>query len=261
MSGFEIYQFNEKEILFFGLVLVRLSACLVIMPIFSARDIPGPLKALLSLLISFLIFASHRKQIVAIPLQSQDLLLLAAREAFVGSFIGFLCRGIFWGVQVAGQILGFSMGLSAAQIFNPALGESETIIEQFQTTLAMLLFLVIGGHHWMLQALSQSIDMAPVGVLGLKTQPLLGVGGAVQTIFEIAIKLAGPMMAVIIFLNIAMGVVGRAVPQINVFVISFPVNILAGLFVFMVTIPLILAVMESDFSKISIQILRFIKAF
>ena len=258
---FEIYQFSEKEIIFFGLVLIRISACIVSMPIFGSRDIPAPVKVLLCLLMTFLIFASHRVQLIQTPLQTDDLIALGAREGFIGVLIGFLCRGIFWGVQIAGQILGFSMGLSAAQIFNPAMGESGTMIEEFQTILAMLLFLAINGHHWILEALSQSIRLAPIGVLGMKTQPLLGIGHFVQNVFEIGIKISGPMMAVIIFLNIAMGVIGRAVPQINVFIISFPVNILVGLFVFMVTIPLILSVLENDFSKLTLDIFKFIKAF
>jgi len=76
-----------------------------------------------------------------------------------------------------------------------------------------------------------------------------------------SLKLAGPMIAVVLFLNIALGVIGRAVPQINVFVISFPVNILVGLFIFMVSIPLLLTVVESDYISLGQQVMGFVKGF
>ena len=95
----------------------------------------------------------------------------------------------------------------------------------------------------------------------IDTKALASVTVLTQQVFVIGIKLAGPMIAVILFLNIALGMVGRAVPQINVFVISFPVNILVGLFVFSVSIPLLLTVLESDFMTIGAEMFKFLKAF
>jgi flagellar biosynthetic protein FliR len=258
---FEVYRFNEKEILLFALMLVRISACFVTMPLFGSKDVPHSIKVLLSLVTTFILFTSQRMVLTKIDFQTDDLITLAAREAFIGVFIGYLTRGIFWGVQVAGQILGFSLGFSAAQIFNPAFGDSGTVIEQLQSNLALLLFFSINGHHWMIEALAKSFQLAPMAQIGLHTEPLVGISHYITMIFAIGVKLAAPMMAVVVFLNFALGVVGRAVPQINVFVISFPINITVGLLVFMVTIPLLLAVMETDFSKLTVEVFKFIKAF
>ncbi len=259
---FEIYKFSETEFIAFALMLVRISACLVTMPIFGNRDIPAHVKVLFSLLITMILFSSARAHILATThIESQDLILLTLREAFLGTLIGFLCRGIFWAVQMAGQLLGFSIGFSAAQAFNPALGDTGTMIEQFQSILAMLLFLGINGHHWMIRAIAQSFELVPLSLTTIKTETIYGLGNYIQTISEIAVKLSAPMMAVIIFLNGAMGIVGRAVPQINTFVTSFPVNILVGLFVFMVSIPLLLTVMENDFARMTVIVFQFIKAF
>lgn len=258
---FEIYKFSEHELVLFSLMLIRISACLVAMPLFSATTIPAQVKILLSLMLTFVVFMSQKQQMAILSFQMEDLILLSAREAFIGTFIGFLARGIFWAVQVAGQILGFSMGFSSAQIFNPALGGTGTMLEEFQNILAILLFLVINGHHWLIEGIVQSFQLAPLAKLGINPEVLLGIGGYIQQVFTIGIKLSGPIIAVVLFLNMAMGVIGRAVPQINVFIVSFPVNILIGMFVFMFSIPLVLTVMQNDFEHLTVQVFKFIKAF
>src|SRR5438270_466000 len=100
-----------------------------------------------------------------------------------------------------------------------------------------------------------------MGALTMNPKALASMTTLVAEVFMIGVKLAGPMIAVILFLNISLGIVGRAVPQINVFVISFPVNILVGLFVFMMSIPLLLAVMEADFGHVGAEIFTFLKGF
>lgn len=259
---FEVYKLSETELLVFALLLVRISACLVTMPIFGNKDIPSTVKILLSLLITFSLFSSLKvRGVWPQALATENLIFFVMREAFIGVFIGFLCRGIFWAVQIAGQILGFSIGFSAAQAFNPALGDTGTMIEQFQSILAVLLFLIIDGHHWLLQAIVQSLEVVPLAAMSFKSQSVLGLGAFLQAMFEVGIKLSAPMVAVIMFVNGAMGVVGRAVPQVNVFVTSFPVNIMVGLSVFMVSIPLLLATMEQDLGRLTGMIFKFLKTF
>jgi flagellar biosynthetic protein FliR len=257
----EVYHFNEAEIILFALALVRVSAMFVTMPIVGVKLVPGPVKILLSIAVVFVLFP-FLHSVTTLPGGWKDILIsLIVREAFLGVFMGFLCRMIFMSVEIAGQILSFTVGLSAAQLVNPSFGESSSVMEQFETVLATLLFLAINGHHMFFEALYRSFELAPLGVLSVKAESMKSVLLMTKEIFEIGVKLAGPMIAVILFLNIAMGVVGRAVPQINVFVISFPVNILVGLFIFMVSIPLLLTVMESDFTNLGTQVMGFVKGF
>ena len=231
------------------------------MPIFGSKLVPAPRKALLSLVVAMVLFPVLKSSQILPLTWKDDLIFLAMREVFVGVFLGFLTRFIFMGVEVAGQILSLTMGLSAVQLINPTFSESSTIMEQFETVLATLLFLALNGHHFLFEALFRSFQLAPVGALSLSTQALSQTTILVQEVFVIGIKLAGPMIAVTLFLNIALGIVGRAVPQINVFIISFPVNILVGLFVFMVSIPLLITVLDTDFSTMSEHIFVFLKGF
>jgi len=258
---FEVYRFGEVEIITFALILVRISSMLVTMPIVGTRTVPNQVKILLSVSIAFVLFPFLRTHSSLELAWKDHLILLIMREAFLGVFMGFLCRMIFMSVEMAGQILSFSIGLSAAQLVNPSFGESSSVMEQFEIVLGTLIFLGINGHHVFFEALFRSFQLAPVGIMAFKVEAINSVTLMAQEVIGLAVKLAGPMIAVVLFLNIALGVIGRAVPQINVFVISFPVNILVGLFIFMVSIPLLLTVVESDYINLGQQVMGFIKGF
>lgn len=212
-------------------MLIRLTSCLAIMPIFGARTVPAPAKILLSLLFGFLLFPIWKLNYVVAPKLNDDLILLVAREVLLGVGMGFLARLMFTGVEMAGQMLGLAMGFNAAELVNPSYNESTSIMEQFQAVLATLLFLAISGHHLLIEALFRSFEIAPLGSLTANPLAFMPIVDVIQEAFVIAVKLSGPMIAVMVFLNIALGVVGRAVPQINVFITSFPINIMGGFFV------------------------------
>jgi len=259
---FEVYRFNETEIALFALMLIRISTCIAIIPIFGVRHVPSSVKVLLSLLLTFILFPVLIKT-TQMPLINweDEIFLLVAKEAFLGMFMGFLTRLIFIAVDVAGELLGFSMGFSTAQLVNPTSGEASSVMEQFLTILATLLFLAINGHHMLIEAIYRSFSLVPLAQLSINPENMASLSVIIQQVFTIGFKLAAPMIAVILFLNIAMGIIGRAVPQVNVFVISFPVNILVGLFVFIVSIPLLLSTMQTDFVDVSAEIFKYIKNF
>src|SRR6202453_3100267 len=191
----------------FALVLVRISSMLVTMPIVGTRTVPNQVKILLSISIAFVLFPFLRTHSELEVAWKDHLLLLIMREAFLGVFMGFLCRMIFMSVEMAGQILSFSIGLSAAQLVNPAFGESSSIMEQFEIVLATLLFLAINGHHMFFEALYRSFELAPIVAIGIKTEAIKSVQVMASEVFNIGVKMAGPMIAVVLFLNIALGVI------------------------------------------------------
>jgi flagellar biosynthetic protein FliR len=231
------------------------------MPIFGTRLVPVYAKVLFGLALTLIVFPIVRIKVPATQGFSEDLIALCAREALVGVMMGFVARMIFFAVEVAGQMVGFSMGLSAAQLMNPAFGESSAVIEQFKNIMAILLFLVINGHHLYIEALFKSYDLAPVGILSFGTAATASLAKTVQEVFLIALKLAGPMIAVMVMMNLAVGVIGKFVPQINVFVVSFSVTILGGLFVFIMSLPLVLHVLEADMFQMTSRIFDVVKGF
>ena len=238
-----IYQFSEIEIITFSLVLLRMSAFIVSWPVFSGTSVPQPLKILMALVIALLVFPVLNTANINAEVLNQQLIWLAVREVFVGVVLGYLCRFFFFVISVAGQLISTSIGLANAQILNPALGTTGSPVEQFQVALATLFFLAINGHHLFLGGLVESFELVPLSVAGLNIQVFSQAGGMVQEIVVMGIKISAPVMVAIFFMNLAMGIVGRAVPQINVLITSLPVNILVGFLVMIVSVPLFIVEM------------------
>src|SRR5438067_120562 len=94
----------------FALMLVRVSGCMVTLPVFGTRLVPVPAKILLSLLLTLILFPVMKPSMTIAPTWSADIILLTMREAFIGAFMGFLGRLMFMGMEIAGQLLGFSLG-------------------------------------------------------------------------------------------------------------------------------------------------------
>ncbi len=258
---FEVYRWQVGDILAFALIILRVSACVVTMPILGTKLIPSPVKALISILFTLCLFPALRHQVPNTLDWESTTVVFAMREVALGIFLGFLTRLMFTAVDIAGQVISFATGMNTAAIINPTFGESVSSLEQFQSNLVMLLFLAINGHYFFIEALASSFTLAPVGVLAFNPMTIMSVNKIVQEILVVGIQLAGPLLAITLVLNLAQGIVGRVVPQINVFITSLQVNVMVGLFVFCATIPFLMSAVEVGFGDMAEKIMGVIKQF
>lgn len=230
-------QFPEGQIIAFALVLMRMIAFIVAMPIFGSNSISVQLKILISIVLSLAIFSTLKFSEPDLIKISDELVLLTIREIFVGLFLGFLMRLFFFAVSIAGELIGISSGLASAQIFNPAMGTQGSVLEHFYSLVATLFFLGVNGHHLFLIGVAQSYEIIPVASIAIKTQGFLSLTAGFQKIILIGIQLSAPVLISIFMTNLAMGVLGRAVPQMNVLVTSLQVTFLITIVIVMITIP------------------------
>lgn len=257
----ELYSFSEPELLAFFLVLIRMSAFVVSWPAFGVETVPAPIKILFALVLSILVFPVVDWSQAQVALAENQIFWLGLREAFIGVSLGFIARLFFFAIRICGELISISMGLSGAQLFNPALGGQVTAIEQFQVILATLFFLAINGHHLFLTAIVDSFRVVPIKVEGINFSHMAAFGQAVQEVVSIGLKLAGPVLLSILFVNLCMAVIGRAVPQINVLITSLPVNIMIGFFVMIITIPLMLWQMHDILELTSTRMFQFLRSY
>ncbi len=226
---------NESLVIVFVLILIRVSSFLLSSSLFSSYQVTPMLKILMSIVMSLIAFETHKD--IKINMESV-IILLAAKEVFVGICLGMLTRFFFFALNMASELTSQALGLSSASIYNPLSGINSSLIEQFQTTLAILIFFTIRGHHLLITALFQSFDLVQVNQTAIKFG---GLGEFVRwcgTLFEIALKVSAPVVSSLFLVNLGMGILGRAVPQINVFVTSFQVTIMVGFLVVLVSMPL-----------------------
>lgn len=239
------YGLSEIQLVIFGLVLLRMASFIVSSIIFGSNNISAPVKILLSLTLTMMIFPTIQLAAVDTAKLTEDLILLSAREVVLGLSLGFLTRLFFFAIGMMGELVSTSIGLGAAQMFNPLMGTQSNTVEQFYTTIATLVFFSLNGHHLMLGAIAQSYELIPIAQLKLNMAPFAEMATFAQDMMVMAVKMCAPIIAALLITNIAMGVLGRAVPQINVLVTSMPVTLMIGFVLMFICIPLLVMEMNS----------------
>lgn len=236
-----IYAFDETQILLFFASLVRVSCLFLLLPIFGDNNVPPLVRIFLAFTVNLVVYplaaASGGAAITPVLASDIGILSLALKEAGVGLVIGFTAKLFFDALAFAFAYMGMQMGFNMASVYDHHAEASTPVISQLIMILAMLLFLALDGHHVFLKALLQSYGAVPVGGLTLSKEIFAFVLDASTQVFWIAVKLSAPMALMIFLINCAFGIVAKAVPQINVLVVSFTVNILAGFAVLVLTLP------------------------
>jgi flagellar biosynthetic protein FliR len=224
------------------LVLVRVSAMLWLVPIFSQGQIPRLLRIGIALLLSFVIV---RTVTPAAPLGLGELAVAIAAQLFVGIVFGFVTYLLFTGIQFAGEIIDTQIGFAVVNVINPQTSQSVTVIGEFQVALASLLYLTSDAHHALLAGIASSFRLVP---LPFATVPDVLAGDLVRFFTEalfIVFQIGAPVAIVLFVVNVMLGLMARVAPQMNVFIVGFPLQIAAGLVMLIVTIPLLGAVFPS----------------
>ncbi len=236
------------------LVFVRTLALFATAPLFSSRSVPVIAKIGLAALLSLLILPTlttaaplplpgAEGTLTNWPTEWLSLFLSIGQEVLVGVTIGFVSNLVFLTVGMAASIMGVQVGFRAANLFDPMSAASTTVLEQFYNLLAIALFLVINGHHWLLLGLSRTFEVAPLGTFVFQPITLERLMFLTGETFVAAVRIALPVMGALLLADLGMGVVARAVPQIHVFFLGLPLKEgfgLAALGVALVlTIPLV----------------------
>jgi len=219
------YTTNQAQL--FMLAFVRIASMLALMPIFGSASIPVQLKAGLSLAVCFILFP-FIQQHATVPLPATTGLFVykIVLEVFVGISIGFVATLLFSAIQFAGYLIDALTGFSFVELVDPFTDTSVTVFGQFNVLVFTIVFFLINGHYFMLLAVEKSFEVIPL--LGVSAP--MGKLAAFMTqqtgaVFVIAFKMCAPMFVTLMVTQVALGVVARTVPQINVFFVGIPLNI------------------------------------
>jgi len=221
--------FTLNDIYRLLLLMFRTGALLMTVPVFGHVSIPRTLRVLFIILIAVMLFPSSFVTSIQPPPTMAHLTLVILSELGIGFLMGFTVVIIFSAVQFAGHIIGLQMGLAVANVIDPMSAGQISIIGQFYYLLSLLIFLVINGHHLVINALVRSFEIVPVGGAVFSA----GLQGFFVDlsfmVFVVGIKLAAPVIITLYIINTVLGIVARTVPQMNVFIVGFPLAIGVGL--------------------------------
>ena len=237
MKG-DFYLFLARYAEVFALVLVRVAFFVGFLPILGSRMVPLMVKAATALVLA-LIMTPLALGKAKVPQDVWAFLLAAAPEALLGMALAFFVRLIFAGVQFGGQLLGFQMGFGVANVIDPATGVQAPVLSQLAYLLALLLFLLFDMHHFFLWGLGESFKALPLGALRVEPSLFDFLVRQGEVVFSLGLKLMAPALAILLLIQIALGIVTRFVPQINVMIVSFPLTIGVGLFFFGLTLQIL----------------------
>ena len=229
---------SQEMVMSFSLVLVRVGALLGTMPLFGEQLVPLRVKAGLSLVIAILLFPAVSSSVPPVPDNFLFMVFLLGSEAVIGAALGFSARLVFAAARLAGEIIGMQMGFSMANVVDPVSSVNVSLIGQLQYVFAVLIFLMTNAHHVFLSAIADSFQIAPSLFFHASAGWMSFIIALTRDMFILAAKLCIPVIAVIFLSNVGLGIVARTVPQINVFIVGFPMHIATGLIFLGLALPL-----------------------
>lgn len=242
----------------FLLIFVRMTGLFVIAPVFNRTNIPRNLKIGFSFMLALILVNTISIQNINIS-NIYEFAALVLREFIVGITLGYVCYTIFTAIYVAGELIDMQIGFGVVNVIDPMSNIQVSITSTFYYILCMLIFLLCKGHHILIRALFSSYEYIPLGQAvfgpGLQSRIIEVFGG----IFLIAFKITAPILSAILVTDIALGVISKTVPQLNVFVVGMPLKILIGLTVLILTLPMFISIVETLIRGMDSEMLNFLK--
>lgn len=222
----------------FLLIFVRVASFFVTVPIFSYRNIPAPVKIGLSFFLAWIMFFTLKPD----PIQIDAMFfLLVIKEAFVGLSIGMIAMILIYAVQVAGAFIDLKMGFAFASMVDPLTGGRSPLIGNYLYMFAILIMLSVNAHYMLIDGIFYSYRFIPLETLGIHFGPGSLAELATTTfvkMFVIAFQMAVPVVGSLFLVDVALGVIARTVPQVNVFIIGLPLKIVVGFAILIIILPL-----------------------
>jgi flagellar biosynthetic protein FliR len=163
--------------------------------------------------------------------------------------LGFATQLIFYGIQMSGQVIGIQMGFGIVNVLDPMTNLQVSIISRIQYLFGFYLFLIIGGHHYFLMAVGESFRLVPIGSFGFSGGLMQQFVSMTGKVFVLAIRIGAPCMVALLMTDVALGFIARVAPQMNVFLVGFPLKIATGLVMLALSLPMFAAVFPEIFNE------------
>lgn len=215
---------------------VRISAMMMAAPVFGAQLMPVRIRIMLALAVS-LVAVPMLPSVPHVDPISYSGLSILLQQVLIGVAMGFIIQMIFQALVIAGESIANGMGLGFARMVDPANGVQVPVVSQFLIVMATLLFVILNGHLMLIDLVVESFRILPIGELGLSANAARQIAGWASHMFAGGLMVALPAVAALMVVNISMGVITRAAPQLNIFAVGFPLMILLGFIFLAATTP------------------------
>jgi flagellar biosynthetic protein FliR len=233
----DLINYGAEKVQLFILLMMRTGGILMTAPIFSHNSIPRRITIAMTLGLTVVLMPLMANFTLPQSESILGLIFLSLKEVFVGVIIGLVFTIIFIAIRLSGSIVGYQIGFAMVNVVDPNSPNPVSILGEFWYLVATLIFLMINGHHIVISGLVDSFKLIPLGT----ATPSGEVGDWFikfsSFVFVLAIKFAAPVIITVFLTEVAMGVLARTMPQMNIFIVGFPLKIFVGLFLIAVSLP------------------------
>lgn len=226
----------------FLLMLVRVGTMLMFLPGFNGRNVPTPVKVAFSVVLTLTLVPFAGGDAAALT-ETGRFVVAVAQEFLVGLLLGLGVALVFGAVETAASLINIQMGLNLSPAFNPSFNTQGAPLDTFYLLTASLIFFGVNAHHLLILALARSFDTLPLGTASLSPTGDNTIVALTQTMFVNALRIGLPVAGTLLIADIALGILSRMVPQMNVFFVGIPAKILVGFGLVLLTLPFLLGML------------------
>ncbi|MDI6601739.1 MAG: flagellar biosynthetic protein FliR [Thermoanaerobacteraceae bacterium] len=231
----------------FLILFSRVIGITILNPIFSRKEIPYVVKIGITLYITIII--ANIISPASIDYNMAALSFILIKEFLIGLIIGFVSYLFFNALYIAGELIDMSMGFGIVNVLDIQNNIQVPIMGNFIYILSILIFLLINGHYYFISAVFDSYNLLPVGILNIDENFLQFSINIFTQIFVIGFKLSAPVVITVLLTDIALGILSRTVPQMNVFMVGMPLRVLIGIIIMIIVLPMYIFSLDSLFNK------------
>lgn len=215
----------------FLIILLRVSSIVVFAPVLSSASIPPQLKIAISLIFSLVLFSSVKGYIHINSLNALYITEIVIRELALAVLLALTVHFIWSGVELGAQLVGFNMGFAIANVLSPQENVQISVLSEFESIFAILVFLAIDGHYAFIKAMAFSFKVLPVGSFTVNSTIFAIFNRLVSMLFTVAFSVLAPAIMALFITQVVFGLIARTMPQINIMIVAFPLSIAIGFLV------------------------------
>lgn len=249
----ELNEYGQKFILIF----FRIVSVMWLLPFFSSQSVSVTFKVGFSLLLAFLLFPVVNVPAgMAFQADPYLFLLLVLKELLIGLAVGFVVRILFLAVAVAGEIPALQAGFAFARFMDPSTMMQVSVLEKYKNILAVMIFFAVDAHLIVIRNLAASFREVPLGSIVFRESLVFYLVNVTTKIFTVSMKIGAPVIVTLFLTEVALGVLSRMIPQINIFVEGVPMKIMITFLVLALSLNFIVPVIANHFRGIDMEMIK-----
>ncbi len=257
----DFYDLLQNHAAVFLLLLTRVSGIFIISPFFGSMNIPTVIRAAAAFAFTLVLFpVVDAMGTVAAPASALMYAAAVLGELFIGWLIGFIAFMAFSAINMAGKVMDMQVGFAIVNVMDPTSGQQIPLIGSFLYNLALIIFLVTNGHHMIIAALAESFQIVPLTGLNADVTITAFIGQLMTAMFMTGMKIAMPVTFSILLTNVGLGILARTMPQLNIFVVGIPMQLMIGMLMLSMLLPFYVLFLDVVFDEMYGNIALALKA-